>query len=197
MKEASAYILNEVQEALDKVDQTKVSEVIDMILSAKKIFVYGVGRSGLVGKSFAVRLVQLGMDVHFVGDMTTPIVEQGDLVILISNTGETMSAVQTANIVGRIGSKIVSVTSSVHSKLGSISDVVLEITPEQGRAEEEAGPAGDDLRGLHLHPPGFTGPGAHAAPVPDRIVNEKATRYLGLSPCLSGYLSSRLRTLSP
>ena len=76
MKEASGYILKEVQEALDKVDQTKVDEFIDLILSSKKIFVYGVGRSGLVGNSFAVRLVQLGMDVHFVGDMTTPIVER-------------------------------------------------------------------------------------------------------------------------
>ncbi len=80
MKEASAYILKEVQEALDKVDTNKVAEVIDLIISSKKIFIYGVGRSGLVGKSFAVRLVQLGMDVHFVGDMTTPIVETGDLV---------------------------------------------------------------------------------------------------------------------
>ena len=107
MKEASAYILKEVQEALDKVDQIKVSETVEMILSSKKIFIYGVGRSGLVGQSFAVRLVQLGMDVHFVGDMATPIVEKGDLVILISNTGETMSVVQTANIVGRIGAKII------------------------------------------------------------------------------------------
>jgi 6-phospho-3-hexuloisomerase len=142
LKEASAYILKEVQEALDKVDQAKVGEVIDMILAAKKIFVYGVGRSGLVGKSFAVRLVQLGMDVHFVGDMTTPIVEQGDLVILISNTGETMSAVQTANIVGRIGSKIVSVTSSMHSKLGSASDVVIEITQNKDEQRKRLAPLG-------------------------------------------------------
>jgi 6-phospho-3-hexuloisomerase len=142
LKEASAYILKEVQEALDKVDQTKVAEVIDLIISAKKIFVYGVGRSGLVGKSFAVRLVQLGMDVHFVGDMTTPIVERGDLVILISNTGETMSAVQTANIVGRIGSKIVSVTSSAHSKLGSASDVVLEINQSKDEQRKRLAPLG-------------------------------------------------------
>ena len=142
MKEASAYILKEVQEALDKVDQIKVSETVEMILSSKKIFIYGVGRSGLVGQSFAVRLVQLGMDVHFVGDMATPIVEKGDLVILISNTGETMSVVQTANIVGRIGAKIISVTSSVHSKLGSASDVVLEITQNKDEQRKRLAPLG-------------------------------------------------------
>lgn len=142
MKEASAYILKEVQEALDKVDQIKVAETVEMILSSKKIFIYGVGRSGLVGQSFAVRLVQLGMDVHFVGDMATPIVEKGDLVILISNTGETMSVVQTANIVGRIGAKIISVTSSVHSKLGSASDVVLEITQNKDEQRKRLAPLG-------------------------------------------------------
>lgn len=142
MKEASAYILKEVQEALDKVDQAKVGEFVDLIVSSKKIFIYGVGRSGLVGQSFAVRLVQLGMDVHFVGDMATPIVEQGDLVILISNTGETMSAVQTANIVGRIGARIVSVTSSMHSKLGSISDIVIEITQNKDDQRRKLAPLG-------------------------------------------------------
>ena len=142
MKEASSYILKEVQDALDKVDQAKVAEFVDLILSSKKIFVYGVGRSGLVGQSFAVRLVQLGMDVHFVGDMATPIVEKGDLVILISNTGETMSVVQTANIVGRIGAKIISVTSSVHSKLGSASDVVLEITQNKDEQRKRLAPLG-------------------------------------------------------
>ncbi len=142
MKEASTYILKEVHEALDKVDQAKVGEFVDLIISSKKIFIYGVGRSGLVGQSFAVRLVQLGMDVHFVGDMATPIVEQGNLVILISNTGETMSAVQTANIVGRIGARIVSVTSSMHSKLGSISDIVIEITQNKDEQRRKLAPLG-------------------------------------------------------
>ncbi len=142
MKEASTYILKEVQEALDKVDQVKVGEFVDLIISSKKIFIYGVGRSGLVGQSFAVRLVQLGMDVHFVGDMATPIVEQGNLVILISNTGETMSAVQTANIVGRIGARIVSVTSSMHSKLGSISDIVIEISHNKDEQRRKLAPLG-------------------------------------------------------
>ena len=68
--------------------------------------------------------------------------EQGNLVILISNTGETMSAVQTANIVGRIGSRIVSVTSSAHSKLGSISDIVIEITQNKDEQRKRLAPLG-------------------------------------------------------
>ncbi|MCK5024870.1 MAG: SIS domain-containing protein, partial [Thermoplasmata archaeon] len=70
--------------------------LIDSILGTNKVFIYGVGRSGTMSKAFAIRLVQLGLKVFFVGETITPIVEKDDLVIIVSNTGETMSAIQTA-----------------------------------------------------------------------------------------------------
>jgi 6-phospho-3-hexuloisomerase len=142
MREASSYILSEVQEALATVDPTTMEAVIDAIITAKKVFVYGVGRSGLVGKAFSVRLVQMGLDVHFIGDTTTPIVEKGDLVMIISNTGETMSAVQTANIVGRIGCIVVTITSSQSSKLGRASNIVVEIPPRRTDDKSRLAPLG-------------------------------------------------------
>lgn len=142
MKETSAFILSEVKSAIEKVGDSKIDEIVSTIISAKKIFIYGVGRSGLVGQSFAVRLVQMGLDVHFVGDMTTPIVEKEDLVIIISNTGETMSAVQTANIVRRIGAKVITVTSSVNSKLAVASSIVLEIPQCRDERRKQLAPLG-------------------------------------------------------
>jgi 6-phospho-3-hexuloisomerase len=142
MREASSYILSEVGEALAKVDPAVHEAVVDAVIVAKKVFVYGVGRSGLVGKAFSVRLVQMGLDVHFIGDTTTPIVEKGDLVLIISNTGETMSAVQTANIVGRIGAMVVTVTSSQSSKLGRASNIVVEIPPRRNDDKSRLAPLG-------------------------------------------------------
>jgi len=142
MREASSYILSEVQEALESVDPATAEEVVDAIIRAKKIFVYGVGRSGLVGKAFSVRLVQMGLNVHFIGDTTTPIVEKGDMVMIISNTGETMSAVQTANIVGRIGCIVVTITSSLSSKLGRASNIVVEIPPRRNDDKARLAPLG-------------------------------------------------------
>jgi len=135
MREAAKYIINEAQRALDRVDDKLLDQFVDSIIAAKKVFIYGVGRSGLVARAFSVRLVQMGLDVHFIGETTTPIVESGDLVIIISNTGETMSAVQTANIVGRIGAKVALVTSSGHSKLGSASNITVELSihPDENR----------------------------------------------------------------
>lgn len=142
MKESLEFILGEVQKTLEKADMSLIDEVIDSILEAEKIFVYGVGRSGLVGKSLAVRLVQLGLNVHFVGEMTTPIVESGDLVLIVSNTGETMSAVQTANITRRVGAKVVAFTSNPHSKLGQASSLVVELSPEESEQRKKCAPLG-------------------------------------------------------
>lgn len=142
MKDTTVYILEEVRRAIEKVDEDLISEIVEVLASSPKIFIYGVGRSGLVGEAFAARLVQIGLDVHFVGDTTTPIVEKGDLVFIISNTGETMSAVQTANIVRRIGAKVISITGSSHSKLGIASNIVLELVQPRDDQKKRFAPLG-------------------------------------------------------
>jgi len=116
------YILERINKSVSSVKKKDVDKLIDSILSAKTVFIYGSGRSGLSGQFFAVRLVQLGLDVHFVGDMTTPIIGNGDLTLLVSRTGETMSAVQTANIARREGSSVTCITSHKSSKLAHASN---------------------------------------------------------------------------
>jgi 6-phospho-3-hexuloisomerase len=142
LKDTTVYILEEVKRTIEKVDENIISQIIEALATSPKIFIYGVGRSGLVGKSFAVRLVQMGLNVHFVGDTTTPIVEANDLVFIISNTGETMSAVQTANIVRRIGAVVISVTGSTHSKLGIASNIVLELVQPRDEQKKRMAPLG-------------------------------------------------------
>ena len=136
------YILERIREAVSSIDASSVEKLIEMILEAKTIFLYGSGRSGLVGQFFAVRLVQLGLDVHFVGDMTTPIIGKNDLTIIISRTGETMSGVQTANIARRVGSSVVSVTSYKSSKLAHASNMVIEIPFRNDPEASEHAPLG-------------------------------------------------------
>jgi 6-phospho-3-hexuloisomerase len=142
MREAAAYIVTEAQRALEGVDDKALEQFVGAITGAKKIFVYGVGRSGMVAKAFAIRLVQLGLDVHMIGETTTPIVESGDLVMIVSNTGETMSAIQTANIVGRIGAKVALLTSNGHSKLASASTIVVELPIRRDENRPKYAPLG-------------------------------------------------------
>jgi 6-phospho-3-hexuloisomerase len=142
MRENTAYILEEVKRTIERVDESIINEIVEMLASSPKIFIYGVGRSGLVGKSFAVRLVQMGLNVHFVGDTTTPLVEEGNLVFIISNTGDTMSAVQTANIVRRIGAVVISITGNSHSKLGVASNIVMELMQPRDDLKRRNAPLG-------------------------------------------------------
>ncbi len=140
--ESSLYIIKNIEEVLS-VDQSDcIDEMVDLITKTKKIFIYGVGRSGLVGKAFAIRLVQLGLKVFFIGETITPIVEQGDLVIIVSNTGETMSAIQTANIARRVGSTVIAVTSNGHSKLAHAANLVICLKPKKDDRKVSLAPLG-------------------------------------------------------
>jgi len=136
------YILDSVKRSVSSIAPEVVDELINSIISAKTLFVYGSGRSGLIGQFFCVRLVQLGFDVHFVGDMTTPIITKGDVTILVSSTGNTMSVVQTANIASRVGSKVISITDNPDSKLAIASDVVIHLPVTKDKDRSRYAPLG-------------------------------------------------------
>jgi 6-phospho-3-hexuloisomerase len=136
------YILERIRDAVSSIDPSSVERFVESLLDAKTIFIYGSGRSGLAGQFFAVRLVQLGLDVHFVGDMTTPIIGKNDLTIIISRTGETMSGVQTANIARRVGSSVIGITSFKSSKLAHASNMILEIPFHTDAESSEHAPMG-------------------------------------------------------
>lgn len=135
-------ILSLIGEAVRSVDPSARESLVGDILSSRKVFIYGSGRSGLVGQMFAVRLVQLGLDVHFVGEMTTPIIGREDLTILISFTGRTSSVVQTASIARRIGSRIVCVTGTADCPLTDVSDLSLVMEIPEGEDVRRIAPLG-------------------------------------------------------
>lgn len=122
--------------------EEQVQKTLDYISDAPKIFVYGVGRSGLIGKAFAMRLVQLGLRVFFIGETITPIVEPDDVVIIVSKTGGTMSAIQTANIARRLGARVVTVTAERRSKLSHASTLVLPLEVGKGKKASKYAPLG-------------------------------------------------------
>lgn len=139
--QASQYILDAVSRMLSEEGPT-VDEAVQVISKAKRVFVYGVGRSGLVARAFAMRLTQLGLDTFFIGETITPIVRSGDLVIIVSNTGTTMSAVQTANIARRVGAAVLAVTGSQHSKLAQAANLALVLTEGKDAMRSQFAPLG-------------------------------------------------------
>ena len=131
--EVKERLLESIGASIDETLEDNVKASCTHIINAKKVFVYGVGRSGLVAQSFAIRLVQLGLEAHFIGEMTTPIVMKGDLAIIVSNTGSTMSATQTANIIRREGVPVIAVTSRESSKLAHAATLVIQLKSNEAK----------------------------------------------------------------
>ncbi len=139
-RDSYRYLLSKIRSSLDGLDESLVDRAVEMLISSKQIFVYGSGRSGLVGKFFAMRLVQLGLVAYFVGETITPVVNPDDLVVLISNTGRTKSTLLVEDIARRIGAKVIAVTSSQDSPLASNAD--LSIILKVGNERPELAPLG-------------------------------------------------------
>src|SRR5690625_6284740 len=71
-------IIKELEEEAKHVDDEQIQGLIQAICEANRIFVVGVGRSGFVGRAFSNRLMHLGFTVYFIGEPTTPSIQEGD-----------------------------------------------------------------------------------------------------------------------
>jgi len=127
---------DQIKDIAQRLDRKSIKKIIEYIMGANSIFITGAGRSGLVGKAFAMRLMHLGFTSYVVGESTTPAVHKNDVVIAISGSGETRSISDLGRIAKDIGATLITVTSNKDSTLGHISDATLEI---HGRSKEDSG----------------------------------------------------------
>jgi len=128
-----------VEKTLSKISHRQVENMINMLLWAKykHILIIGVGRSGLIGKAFAMRLMHLDFDVYVMGETITPAIGHGDLIIAISGSGTTKLAVTAAEIGKEVGARIIAITSHPNSDLGKIADHVVQIRGRTKIAKEK------------------------------------------------------------
>jgi len=126
---ACEEILAGSRKAMTELDLEKVEKFIQSILDSKtkKIFVVGQGRSGFVGRSFALRLMNMGLTVYFLGETITPAAGKDDLIIAISGSGTTKITLTASSTAKEIGAQVVAVTSYPESPLGSLADLTVPI----------------------------------------------------------------------
>lgn len=134
-EEALSHIESQIQEILKNVEKDKVEKIIELFSNARNIFIYGAGRSGLVGRAFAIRLVHLGFPAFVIGETITKPVGKNDLVVLISGTGETIPVAMTAEIARRLGAKIISITANPDSHIARFADLFIILKPKEKNAE--------------------------------------------------------------
>lgn len=117
----------ELGETLSRIDLVQVERLVDAIATAKSVYVAGAGRSLLMLRGFAMRLMHLGLSAHVVGDVTTPALAAADILIFGSGSGETGGLVNVANKVKKIGGKIGLISVFPESTLGRMADVAVRI----------------------------------------------------------------------
>lgn len=127
MKNILSEIIDEIKFVTESINDQSADLVVKAITTAPRIFVAGAGRSGLMAKAFAMRLMHVGLDAKVIGEVTTPNSREGDLLILATGSGETESLKAYAEKAKKNGLKIITITGFPESTLGKIADTVLQI----------------------------------------------------------------------
>lgn len=135
-------LVEHIERFKNEIDLELVKKVIELINSAENIFLIGSGRSGLVAKAFAMRLMHLGYKAYVVGETITPRIKEKDLLIAISGSGETSYVITYAKKVKELGIKVLAFTSRRDSTLSKIADEVFLIKAEKREEDSKIFPLG-------------------------------------------------------
>jgi len=120
------------------VNEDMAERAVDMILAARKVFIYGAGRSGMVGRMFAQRLMHLDLKAYYLSETITPAFKTDDCLVIISGSGETLSPKAMAQGAKDIGGKVIVLTANPRSTLGKLSDHVLLVKGQTKDAKQES-----------------------------------------------------------
>jgi 6-phospho-3-hexuloisomerase len=149
LNEAIEEIVDNVKVVSAETNEESIIEMMDILTSSKNVFLLGQGRSGLVARAFAMRLMHLEIGVYVVGETITPAIDDDDCLLAISGSGETSYIISTAKIAKQRGAKIVAVTSYNDSTLGKMADLVIHIKGRT-KVDSEKNYIKRQMNGKHL-----------------------------------------------
>ncbi|MCO5734246.1 SIS domain-containing protein [Rhizobium sp. SSA_523] len=130
--------LAELATCLGHIGQAGFQEAVAEIAEARRIALYGVGREGLQIKGLAMRLFHLGLQSAVVGDMTTPPLSAGDLLIVSAGPGDFSTVSALIGVARQAGARVLVVTAQPDGAAARKADRVLCI-PAQTMADDWQG----------------------------------------------------------
>ena len=120
-------ILDRLSAILSVTDKSQAQKLKDLIDDAGRIFVGGAGRSGLVSRFFAMRLVHSGYNVNMVGEIVTPASKSGDLLVVISGSGGTKTLLPILETAKSKGAKIAVISQKLSSAMADMADLTVQV----------------------------------------------------------------------
>ena len=130
--------LNEIGAVLENGAAAEVDRLCDELLKARRIACYGVGREGLMMRALCMRLMHLGLDAHMVGDMTTPALGEGDLLVVSAGPGSFSTVKALVVVAHESGARVAAITAQPAGQVPSAADVVIHLRA-QTMADDKGG----------------------------------------------------------
>ncbi len=134
-------ISQEIGDVVGNLDQEQLSALVEAILAAKRVFVCGAGRSLLMIRAFAMRLMHMGVEAYVVGETVTPAIANGDLLIAGSGSGQTRGTLATVQATAARGARTAVITAHGNSGIAEACDLVvvvpLPVTDEAGSSSPQ------------------------------------------------------------
>ena len=123
----ASLILAELAGVASDLDYGQVARLVEEVRSADRVFLAGAGRSGLVLRMAAMRLMHLGFTVHVAGDTTTPAITDGDLLLVASGSGTTSGVVKAAQTALAAGARVAAITTNPSSAVAGFADALVVV----------------------------------------------------------------------
>ena len=120
-------IIEELQCSISQLDHQEAERMAELLLQSNKVVVAGAGRSGLMGRAFAMRLMHVGKEAYVVGETVTPGIEPGDVLVLGSGSGETKGLISMAEKAKGVGAEVIAVTIAPDSTVGRLASYVVKL----------------------------------------------------------------------
>lgn len=130
--------LAELDRVIAGIDDEAFARFVSVLAGARRLVLHGVGREGLMMRALAMRLYHLGMDAHVLGDMTTPPVGAGDLLVVSAGPGYFSSVDALARTAKSAGAGIACVTAQPGGAVPEFADHLL-VLPAQTMADDRPG----------------------------------------------------------
>jgi len=138
VQEMMKLMASKIRSTANSISDEDAEKFIQELLNAKRVYVVGAGRSGLVAKAFAMRLMHLGLHAYVVGETITPALNKGDVMVIFSGSGRTKTVADLAETARDIGGRICLITSNGDSRIGKIADCIVIIEHHRDAVADDA-----------------------------------------------------------
>ncbi|MBQ6375027.1 MAG: SIS domain-containing protein [Clostridia bacterium] len=136
-EELYTRVLEEHRRAFEIQDIGELERLMAAIVAADRIFVMGVGREGIAARAFAMRLMHLGKEVHWIWDDTTPGMAKGDLFIVVSGPGQIGHIHYVAEKGKAAGATLAVITGAPRQKTPMMADLTLFVPAQVYNGTDE------------------------------------------------------------